>query len=277
MSVTLQQRILIAERDAKESAAVTRGLEEKLESARKDAARLKDTLVAKKAEYEEELKQLQQDIMKSEHKLRAQLTQAHQLLSDEKDKNVKAEINNKVAHESHIQSIKQLAREFEGNRDNTKEKLLVAQDRIRQLENKLSNLEGEKAQLLHNHQADMQRLKHACESCHNDLNLVLLQKEEAAKMCEAMSSKASQQTKQLEEYELAVMKADEQCQLLENEKLILQRKVDEFMLENKSLEQRVQIVSDSMLAAKKEAGIWKDKSSEAKKKAGEVSGWLFVV
>ena len=248
-----------------------------MESARKDAARLKDTLVANKAEYEEELKQLQQDIMKSEHKLRAQLTQAHQLLSDEKDKYAKAEIYNKEDHESHIQSIKQLAREFEGNRDDTKEKLLVAQDRIRQLENKLSNLEGEKAQLLHNHQADMQRLKHACESCHNDLNLVLLQKEEAAKMCEAMSSKASQQTKQLEEYELAVMKADEQCQLLENEKLILQRKVDEFMLENKSLEQRVQIVSDSMLAAKKEAGIWKDKSSEAKKKAGEVSGWLFVV
>eukprot|EP00984_Skeletonema_dohrnii_P027759 scaffold17416_cov72-Skeletonema_dohrnii-CCMP3373.AAC.1 len=269
MSVTLQERILIAERDAKESAAVTRGLEESLESARKDAARLKDTLVAKKAEYEEEMKQLQQDIMKSEHKLRAQLTQAQQLLSDEKDKSAKAELHYKEAHESHIQSIKELAKEFEGNRDDTKEKLLEAQDRIRHLENKLSNLEGEKVQLLHNHQADMQRLKHACESCHNDLNLALLQKEEASTMCEAMSSKASQQTKQLEEYELAVMKADEHCQLLENEKLMMQRKVDELNLENKALEQRMQIILDSMLAAKKEAGIWKDKSSEAKKKAGE--------
>ena len=123
---------------------------------------------------------------------------------------------------------------------------------------------------MHNHQAEMQRLQHACESCHKDLNLVLLQKEEASKMCEAMRTKMSQQTKQLEECERAEMKADEQCQLLENEKAMMQRKVDELILENKALEQRMQIVSDSVLEAKKEISIWKDKFSEAQKKAGEV-------
>lgn len=66
------------------------------------------------------------------------------------------------------------------------------------------------------------------------------------------------------------MKADEQCQLLENEKVMMQRKVDELVLENKALEQRMQIVSDRMLAATKEVDIWKDKSSMAQKKAGEV-------
>mmetsp|Transcript_689 Transcript_689/g.1067 ORF Transcript_689/g.1067 Transcript_689/m.1067 type:complete len:93 (-) Transcript_689:64-342(-) len=49
----------------------------------------------------------------------------------------------------------------------------------------------------------------------------------------------------------------------------MQRKVDELILENKALEQRMQIVSDSVLEAKKEISIWKDKSSEAQKKAGE--------
>ncbi len=261
---------MIAEREAKESAAITKGFEESLERARKDVAHLKDTLVAKKAEHEEEVKQLRQGMKQCDHELRAQLSHAQQLLADEQAKTIRAELRCKEAHESHIQSIKQLTREFEGNSDDTKEKLLVAQDRIRRIENKLSNLEGERAQLLHNHQAEMQRLKHACESCHKDLNLVLLQKEEAEKMCETMSSKASQQTKQLEEYERAMMKADEQCQLLENEKVMMQRKVDELMLENKALEQRMQIISDRMLAATKEVDIWKDKSSMAQKKAGEV-------
>lgn len=271
MCVTLQERILIAERDAKESVAVTKGLEERLESNTTDIARLKDTLAVKKAEYEEEVKLLRQGMVQTEHELRAQLSQAQQLLADEHTKSTKAEIRYKEAHECHIQSLEQLAREFEGNNDDTKEKLLVAQDNIRQLENKLSNLEGEKVQLIQNHTAEMQRLKHAVESCHKDLNLALLQKEEASKMVEAMSTKATQQTKQLEECERAVMKADEQCQLIENEKGMMQRKVDEMMLEKKELEQRMQIVSDSMLVAKKEANIWKDKSSEAQKKAGEVS------
>ena len=251
MCITLQERILIAERDEKESAAVIKGLEESMESSKNDSTRLKDTLAAKKAEHEGEVKQLRQSMMQTEHKLRAQLSQAQQMLADEQTKSAKAEIHYKEAHESHIQSIKQLAREFEGSSDDTKEKLLVAEDNIRQLENKLSNLEGEKVQLVHNHQAEMQRLQHACESCHKDLNLVLLQKEEASKMCEAMRTKMSQQTKQLEECERAEMKADEQCQLLENEKAMMQRKVDELILENKALEQRMQIVSDSVLEAKK--------------------------
>ncbi len=270
MCVTLQERILVAERDAKESAAVVKGLEESLEGSKKDTTRLKDALITKKAEHEGEVKQLRQIMMQTEHDLQAQLSEAQQMLADEQSKSATAEIHYKEAHECHIQSIKQLAKEFEGSSDDTKEKLLVAEDSIRQLENKLSNLEGVKAQLLHNHQAEIQRLQHACESCHKDLNLVLLQKEESLKMCEALRTKTSKQTKQLEESERAMMKADEQCQLLENEKLMIQRKVDELILDNKALEQRMQIVSDSVLEAKKEVSIWKDKSSEAQKKAGEV-------
>lgn len=271
MCVQSQERILIAERDAKESVIITQGLEESLESNKTDVARLKDALAVKKAEYEQEVKQLRQCIMQTEHELRAQLSQAQQLLADEQTKSAKAESRYKEAHECYIQSIKNLAREYEGNSDDTKEILLLAQDNIRQLENKLTNLEGEKVQLVQNHTAEMQRLKHAVESCHKDLNLVLLQKEEVSKMVEAMSTKASQQTNQLEECERAVMKADGKCQLTEKEKVMMQRKVDELMLEKKELEQRMQIVSDSMLVAKKEANIWKDKSSEAQKKAGEVS------
>ena len=277
MCVTLQERILAAERDAKESAAVTKGLEESLVNSKNDITRLRDTLAAKKAEHEGEVKLLRQSIMQTEQRLRTQLSEAQQMLADEQTKSAKAEIHYKEAHESHIQSIKQLAKEFEGNGDDTKEKLLVAEDNIRQLENKLSNLEGVKVQLVQNHQAEIQRLQHACESCHKDLNLALLQKEEASKMCDDMRTKTSQQTKQLEECERAVMKADEQCQLIETEKEMIQRKVDELILENKALEQRMQIVTDSVLEAKKEASIWKVKSSEAQKKAGEVSGWLFVV
>ena len=277
MSETLQERALVAEREARESAAVTKGFEESLGSARKDVARLKDTIVAKKAEHDEVVKQLRQAKMQCDRELRAHLSQAQELFADEQAKTTKAELRYKEAHESRFQNIKQITNEFEGNSDDTKKQLLVAQDRIRRIENKLSNLEGEKVQLLHNHQAEMQRLKHACESCHKDLNLVLLQKEEAETMCEAMSSEASQQTKQLEEYERATMKADEQCKLSESEELMMRRKVDELELDNKALEQRMQIFSDRIIEATKEADVWKEKSSMAQKKAGEVSIRLFVL
>ena len=269
---------MIAERDAKERVAALKGLEEALEGNKADNIRLKDALVAEKAEHEEEVTHLRQAIMQTEHELRAQLSQAQQLLADEQTKSTKAEMRYKEAHESHIQSIKQLGSEFEGNNDDTKEKLLVAQDNIRQLENKLSNLEGEKLQLVQNHAAEMQRLKHALESCHKDLGLALMQKEEATKMVEVMTTNTSQQTKQLEECKRAALNADEQCQLIGNEKVMMQRKVDELMLEKKEFEQRMQIVTGNMVAAKKEANIWKDKSSEAQKKAGEVRNacWLFV-
>lgn len=277
MSETLQERALVAEREARESAAVTKGFEESLGSARKDVARLKDTIVAKKAEHDEVVKQLRQAKMQCDRELRAHLSQAQELFADEQAKTNKAELRYKEAHESRFQNIKQITNEFEGNSDDTKKQLLVAQDRIRRIENKLSNLEGEKVQLLHNHQAEMQRLKHACELCHKDLNLVLLQKEEAETMCEAMSSEASQQTKQLEEYERATMKADEQCKLSESEELMMRRKVDELELDNKALEQRMQIFSDRIIEATKEADVWKEKSSMAQKKAGEVSIRLFVL
>lgn len=270
---------MINERDAKERVAITKVLEEALEGNKADNIRLKDTLASEKADHEEEVKHLRQTIMQTEHELRAQLSQLQKLLADEQTKSAKAEMRYNEAHESHIQSIKDLGREFEGNTDDTKEKLLVAQDNIRQLENKLSNLEGEKIQLDQNHKAEMQRLKHALESCHKDLGLALMQKEEATKMVEVMTTNTSQQTKQLEECKRAAMKADEQCQLIGNEKVIMQRKVDELMLEKKAFEQRMQIVTDNMVAYKKEANIWKDKSSEAQKKAGEVRSavWLFVL
>jgi chromosome segregation ATPase len=261
---------MIAERDVKERVAATKVLEEALESNKTEVNRLKDTLAAMKAEHEEEVKHLRQGIMQIEHELRAQLSQAQQLLAEEQTKSAKAEMRYKEAHESHIQSIKQLGSEFEGNTDDTKEKLLVAQDNIRQLENKLSNLEGEKLQLVQNGEAEMQRLKHALESCHKDLGLALMQKEETAKMVEVMTTNTSQQSKQLEECKRAAMKADEQCQLIGNEKVMMQRKIDELVLEKKEFEQRMQIVTDNMVAYKKEASIWKDKSSEAQKKAGEV-------
>jgi len=183
---------------------------------------------------------------RSEHEQTSRLAQAQTLVTDEKAKTAKAELLHKQAQESHIQIVKQIVKEIEGNRDDTKERLLIAQDRIRKIENKLSDLESEKVQLIHNANADIQRLQHACESCHNDLNMVMLQKEEVEKMCEITCSRASQQTKELEEYERAMMKADEQYQLL--------------MLENEALKERVQIASDKTLAATTEADIWKDKS-----------------
>ncbi len=239
-----------------------KGLEETLTSANEQIDQYKDTLETMKVEHTEELARLRQSKTRSDQELRVQLSRAQNLLADEEAKNVRNEASYEEVHKRHIQSIKQLTKEFEGNNDDTKEKLLAAQDFIRQIENKISNLEGEQAQLQHNHRAEMQRLKHACESCHNDLNLALLQKEEISKMCETMSLKASQQTAQLDELERAMLQSDEQCELLKNEKLGMQRKMEELVLENKDLEERGQLVSDRMLAATKEAGVWKEKSSQ---------------
>ena len=262
LSKTLQDRLLLAEREVKESAAVIKGLEETLTSANEQIEQQKDTLETIKVEHTEELTRLRQSMTRSDQELRVQLSRAQNLLADEETKNARNEASYEELHKRHIQSIKQLTKEFEGNNDDTKEKLLAAQDFIRQIENKLSNLEGEKAQVAHNHQSEIQRLKHACESCHNDLNLALLQKEEISKVCETMSLKASQQTTQLDELERAMQQSDEQCELLKNGKLGMQRKMEELVLENKALEERVQLVSDRMLAATKEAGVWKEKSSQ---------------
>lgn len=262
LSKTLQERLLVAEREVKESAAVMKGLEETLTSANEQIDQYKDNLETVKVEHGEELAHLRQSMARSDQELRVQLSRAQKMLADEEAKSARNEASYEEVHKRHIQSIKQLTKEFEGNNDDTKEKLLAAQDFIRQIENKISNLEGEKAQLQHNHQTEMQRLRHACESCHNDLNLALLQKEEISKMCETMSLKASQQSTQLEELERAMLQSDEQCELLKNEKLGMQRKMEELVLENKALEERVQLVSDRMLAATKEAGVWKEKSSQ---------------
>ena len=260
LSKTLQERLLIAEREVNESASVMKGLEETLASANEQIGQYKDALETMKIEHTDELARLRQSMTRSDQELRVELSRAQKLLADEEAKNARNEASYEEAHKRHIQSIKQLTKEFEGNNDDTKEKLLTAQDIIRQIENKLSNLEGEKLQ--HNHQTDMQRLKHACESCHNDLNLALLQKEEISKMCETMSLKASQQTTQLEVLEREALQSDEQCEQLKNEKMGMQRKMEELVLENKALEERVQLVSDRMLAATKETGVWKKKSSK---------------
>lgn len=255
LSKTLQERLLVAEREVKERASIMKELEETLTSVNDQIDQHKDTLETMKVEHGEELTRLRQSMTRSDQELRVQLSRAQKLLADE-------EAKSDEVHKRHIQSIKQLTKEFEGNNDDTKEKLLAAQDFIRQIENKLSNLEGEKVQLQHNHQTEMQRLKHACESCHNDLNLALLQKEEISKMCETMSLKESHQTTELEELKRTMLQSDEQCELLKNEKMAMQRKMEELVLENKALEERVQFVSDRMLAATKEAGVWKEKSSQ---------------
>ena len=249
----LQERILIAERDANETSALANELENDLAKATKDISRLKCALDAKKAEHEESMKQLRQDKKQCDHELRTQLLQAQQLLAEEQDKATKAEQDLKEAHDHHIQCIKKVAAEFEGNRGDAEEQLVAAQAQIQRIENKFSDLQQKKNHQAESHQAEMQRLKHACESCHKDLNLALLQKEEMSKMCEAMSAKALQQTKQLEEVERKLMKTDEQHQLLGNEKEIMRRQLDELSLEKANLHERLQIISDQTLAATKEA------------------------
>ena len=76
--------------------------------------------------------------------------------------------------------------------DDSKAKLLFAKDQLMKYENTITELQRELGHTHQNHQNEIQRLQHACEVCHKDLNLVLFEKKEMDKTIAADKIKVAQ-------------------------------------------------------------------------------------
>jgi chromosome segregation ATPase len=157
------------------------------------------------------------------------------MLVEEQEKTKKIERQCMETQEYARKQMSDLAGDLK-QEDDSKEKLLVTQDHISKLENTITDLQCEMKRDLNNHQAEVQRLQHACELCHKDLNLVLFEKKETEKDAEEMKALASQYQKLLEDSERSVRNLENGHQALrDEEKMKLSEKIEDLHNENEAL------------------------------------------
>ena len=224
---TLERRTQAAKKEVSQAISSKAELEDSLKCTNKELDRLRDTLAAKEEWCKNEAEQLAEKFRHSQSQFKKQLAATNAMLVEEQAKTKDIEHRCLESQEHALKQIADLSRDLK--RDDNSDKLLTAQDQIIKFENTCSNLQNEVRQLLHSHQAEVQRLQHACESCHNDLNLVLLEKNENEKMAASERMKLSQKIEDLEESE----------RLLLDEKMKLSRKIEDMKAENNSLERKV--------------------------------------
>jgi hypothetical protein len=138
------------------------------------------------------------------------------MLVDEQEKTKKLERQCMETQEYAMKQISDLARDLQLE-DDSKDKLLVAQARVSKLENTIADLQCEMKRDLNNHQAKVQRLRHECELCHQDLNLLLLEKMETEKGADGTRTKVSRYQELLEDSERSVQKLENGHRALQDE------------------------------------------------------------
>ena len=225
-------------------------LKETLKRTNEELACIRESAIAKEEETKEQIEKLIKDTSQSELKLKRQLTLTNAMLVEEQEKTAKLERKCMDTQDYAMKQISDLARDLK-QEDDSKEKLLVAQDHISKLENNITDLQCEMKRELGNHQAEVQRLQHACELCHKDLNLVLLEKKETGKDAAEMRAQASQYQKLLEDSERSVRKLENGHQALrDEEKTKLSEKIEDLNNENEALRGEIRRTLDDVSSLK---------------------------
>ncbi len=220
-------------------------LEETMKRTEKQLACLRDLAVVKEEEYRTQLEKLGQE--GSQYEL--QLKKLDALLVEEKKKTKLLESRCVETHDRAMKQISDLAKNLKHEND-SEEKLLVAQDHIKRLENSITDLQSEMKRLVLGHQTEVERLQHACESCYKDLSLVLLEKKEADRVIAEMRVKAAQSRKLFEDSESLVLKLENGQQALRIE----------CSAENEALREKLRCTLESV-------GLLKDQASSEQEKA----------
>ena len=263
---TLQRQLAAVEKEVAEVTHLKTELEGSINNANKEVCRLQDILKEKERWCQNEMDKLRKEMFHSETEWKKQLLTTRAMLTEEQQKTRELECRIVETQENALKHIKVLAEALDKS-DDSKEKLLIAQDHIMMLESTITNLQDEKKQSLYNYHAELQRLKHACESCHNDLNLATIEKNEMEKMYDIEKAKAAQLEKALDENECSMAKSEEKQRLLFEERMRLLEKIKDFESDNKFLEQKLEIAAEDMHAVSKELEELKEHASDDRKKA----------
>ena len=263
----LEQRVQAAKTEATQAIVVKAELEETLKCNIKEMNRLRETLVAKDDGHKKEVEQLRHSFMQSETQLNHQLASTKAMLVEEQATNKELQRRCTVTQEHAMQQISQLAKDIK--RDDKSDQLLTAKDQIIRLENKCANLQNEINQIASAHQAEVERLQHACESCHKDLNLVLLEKTDAEKNIAAERMKVTELKKELEESERELQTVRESYEVLIDDKMKLSQQTEDLKSEKESLESKLRRTMDQLDVVKEQHHKEQRRSSAYKGKAIE--------
>ena len=212
--------------------------EESVKNTTRELTNLKATLKQNEETYKQKIDQLCLDFAQNEMEIKKQLTLANTSLVEEQAKAKDLQRRCSETQEHAMKQISNLAKDLKTD-DDSREKLLVAQNQIIMLDNTITDLQSEMKQLVNNHQAQAQRLEHACESCHKDLNLVLLNMEQSEKNGAAERARSTQLQNELGEAEQSLQQLESKYQLLIDEKTKLSQTIEDLNYEKTSLESKV--------------------------------------
>jgi chromosome segregation ATPase len=184
------------------------------------------------------------------------------LLTEEQDKCKKLEQRCCEIQENAEKHINELAKSI-GKHDDSAEKLLIAENEIVNLENAVMLLQQEKITLTRDNDAEVQKLHHAIEACHNEIRLRVIEANEISKECAMEKSRTESLQGDLLSSEASVKKCEQNYQLLEQEKHKLSVMIEDLKLAKESAERKFDELS-------KETAETKRTASKARAEADEV-------
>lgn len=238
---------------------------------------LQETLTNKEESFKQRIDQLTTERAQSKSGYKKQLDSTNILLSEEQTKSKELERQCLATQEHAMQQIASLAKDLKPKDDSKEMLLVVAQDQIIRLDNTIANLQMEKNNSLLNHEAEVQRLEHAIESCHKDLNLCLIDKA-AAEKCNAVErTKAIQFQKDLGLVNESLQKVNNKYQLLVDEQIKLSQQINTLSEENASMENKAMCklakatseqkkIVQQLEKEKRRSNAYKNKAVEAHKR-----------
>jgi len=242
---TLEQQIQASKSEVLQLTSVKDELEESLSKSNAQVMHLQESLITKEKEHKQSTAQWKEQLATCEKDLKKEITCLKQQLSQEQAKVKDLERQCIQTQEHALQQISKLAEDLKPDKG-CKEELLIAKDQILRLDNTISSLQhGMKQQLL-NKETELQRLEHTIETCHQDLNLCLIEKTNAENTTVALQTKATNFKKQLEETESSLAAAENKNQLLLDEKLNLSQKVEVLSDENKCSREKASSVEGAL-------------------------------
>lgn len=242
---TLEQQVQEFKTEALQLSTFKAELEDTLKSTQAQLVHLQESLITKEKEHKQSTAQWKEQLATCEKDLKKEITCLKQQLAEEQAKAKDLERQCIQTQEHALQQISKLAEDLKPDKG-YKEELLVVTDQNLRLDNTISSLQQDMKQQLLGHQTELQRLEHTIETCHQDLNLCLIEKTNAENTTVALQTKATNFKKQLEETESSLAAAENKNQLLLDEKLHLSQKVEVLSEENKCTQEKASSVEGAL-------------------------------
>mmetsp|Transcript_17199 Transcript_17199/g.36354 ORF Transcript_17199/g.36354 Transcript_17199/m.36354 type:complete len:593 (-) Transcript_17199:529-2307(-) len=258
---TLERRLAATEKELAETNNMKNDIEEEINCANRELGRLREAL---KSDASDHVKVLELERKKHSHietELNQQLSKTKAMLEEEQSKSKDLENQIVETRDNASRRIQELVKELDKS-DDSKENYLVARNQIAKLEIAVANLKDEKKQNFLDSQAEIERLKHACESCHKEANLAMLEKTDLQKTLEVEKARSEQWRRDLEECERSIIKFEEKNQIVSDEKRKLVHQLENVESEKKVLEQRVNVLNDAVASAKDDVKNIKERSDK---------------